>query len=78
MVYDLVNKIGKKCKKEEMREVFERVTERMLSEPELLMEQNAEDEFSGGFQIQENNNNNMGNFNNFESSFGNTSQNGAF
>jgi hypothetical protein len=36
MVYDLVNKIGKKCKKEEMREVFERVTERMLSEPELM------------------------------------------
>lgn len=58
-----------------MQEVFERVTERLKSEPEL-MDQNAEDEFSGGFQIQENNIG--GNFNNFESSFGNTSQNGAF
>lgn len=53
-----------------MQEVFERVTERLKSEPEL-MGQNAEDEFSGGFQIQENNIG--GNFNNFESSFGNTS-----
>ena len=53
--------------------MFERVTQRLLNEPELL-EQNAEDEFSGGFQIQDNNNmGGGGHFNNFESSFGNTS-----
>ena len=72
MVYDLVHKIARKCKREEMQGVFQRVTERLKSEPEL-MEQNAEDEFSGGFMIQENNNGGGGNFNNFESSFGNTS-----
>ena len=73
MVYDLVHKIARKCKREEMQGVFQRVTDRLKSEPELMEQNAAEDEFSGGFMIQENKNGGGGNFNNFESSFGNTS-----
>ena len=74
VVYDLIHKISKNHKKEELPFIFERLTSKLLSEPELLNDPlNVEDEFSGGFQMQEQNNRG-----NFESSFGNSSLNGGF
>ncbi len=70
-----MKKISTTCKKEELSEVFAKVAEIIKSKsPEFLIEQNInEDEFSGTFNV-------AGQFNNFESSFGNTSHagNGTF
>ena len=56
VVYDLVQKIAKTCKKEELADVFANVTEILKSKtPEQLVQETGqnlnEDDFSGTFNV---------------------------